>query len=63
MWPVWAEEFNFEFLINDVGGEIKLITSFLHILWANLGVLIFIGKVQITSLRTKLDLVNVAIIG
>jgi hypothetical protein len=32
-------------LINDAEGGVQLITSFLHLSWAILGILRFIGKV------------------
>jgi len=44
-------------------GGAQLITSFLHFLGANLGVLRCIRKLHITPFMTKLDLVNVATIG
>jgi len=36
MWPVLVKQFNFDFLINDPGRRVQLITPFLHFLWANL---------------------------
>ena len=45
------------------GGGVQLITSFLHFLWVNLGVLRCVIKLWITPSMTKLDLVNVATIG
>ena len=59
MWPVFIEQFNFEFLINDTG-EVQLITSFLHFYWAILSVLKFIRKLLITAHGTNLEIVNVA---
>ena len=59
MRPVFVEQFNSEFLINDTG-EVQLIISFLRFYWAILGVLGFIRKLLITALMTNLEIVNVA---
>ena len=45
------------------GGGVQLITSFLYFLCANVGVLRCVRKLYITAPRTKLELVNVVIIG
>jgi len=60
MWPVLVEQFNCGFLRNDAGGEVELITSFLHLFWAILGVFTFIRKLLITAFMTNLDPVNPA---
>jgi len=39
MWPVFIVQFKSEFLINDAGGEVPLITSYLHLFWVILNVL------------------------
>ena len=59
MWPVFVEQFNSKFLINDTG-EVQLITSFLRFYWAILSILGFIKNLLITALRTNLEIVNVA---
>ena len=59
MWPVFVEQFNSEFLINDTG-EVQLITSFLRFYWAILSILGFIRNLLITALRINLEIVNVA---
>ena len=59
MWPVFVEQFNSEFLINDTG-EVQLITSFLRFYWAILSVLKIIIKLLIIALRSNLEIVNVA---
>jgi hypothetical protein len=44
-------------------GGVQLLTLFLHFLWANINVFTCVRKVFITPSRTKLQLVNVIIIG
>ena len=55
MWPVFVEQFNSEFLINDTG-EVQLITSFLRFYWAILSIIGFIKKLLITALRINLEI-------
>ena len=59
MWPVFAVQFNCEFLRND-GEDVQLIFSFLHKFWAVLCVLWCVGKLRITHFRRLFYLVNVA---
>ena len=60
MWPVFAVQFNCEFLINDgEDSDVQLIFSFLHWFWAVLCVLWCVGKLRITHFRRLFYLVNV----
>ena len=53
-------QFNFEFLINDGGGDLHVIILFLHQFSTILYVLGFVRKLGITALRRMFNLVNVA---
>ena len=60
MWPVFIVQFKSEVLINNAGGEVQLITSYLHIFWVILNVLCCVVKLYIRALRGNLPRVNVA---
>ena len=60
MWPVFIENFNWEFLRNNAGGEVQLIILFLHQFFTIIHILGCIRKLENTAPGTNLDLVNVA---
>ena len=60
--PVFILQFNFEFLVNDAGGEVELITSCIYHFWLILSVLGCVWKLWIIPLRTMFHLVFVSII-
>ena len=60
MWPVFIVQFKSEFLINDAGGEVQLITSYLHLFWVILNVICCVVKLYIRAFRGNLLHANVA---
>ena len=60
MWPVFAVQFNFKFLIIDAGEQVQLITSYFYLLLVNPCVLSCVGKLYIRAFRGNLLCVNVA---
>ena len=60
MWPVFISNFNFEFLSNDAGGVVHLITWFLHQFFTIVYVLGCVKKLEITAFRAMFNHVNVA---